>query len=95
MALIDSFTLSQDATFLSKVRMACIKAANTAITAGTNGLVEPARRVIADPAGYASLVAQMIAVSDTTIAAGAPGGLSLTDAQIQNAVNTLLPNLVR
>ncbi len=95
MPLIDSYTLSQDATFQNKVQMACIKAANTVIANNTAALIETARRVIADPVTFALLVAKMIAIGDATVAAGAPTGSALTDNQIQSAVNTFLGNLVR
>jgi len=95
MPLIDSYTLSQDATFVSKVRMACIKAANAVIAANTAAQMDTARRVLADPAEFAATVAGMIAISDTTVAAAAPTGSALTDVQIQTAVNTYLATLVR
>ena len=95
MSLIDSFTLSQDATFISKVRVACIKAANAAIAANTASQLDTARRVLADPDSFATTVSGMITASDATVIAGAPTGSSLTDAQIQAAVNTYLVTLVR
>jgi predicted transcriptional regulator len=94
MALIDSYTLSQDAPFQHKVQMACVKAANSVISA--NGAqTDIARKILDNPTAYAVTVAQMIAISDATVAASAPTGSSLTDNQIQSAVNTFLPNLVR
>jgi hypothetical protein len=94
MPFIDSYTLSQDATFQHKVQMACVKAANAVISAN-GSQTDVARKILDNPTVYAVTVAQMIAISDATVAASAPTGSSLTDNQIQSAVNTFLPNLVR
>lgn len=93
--LIDSYTLSQDPTFLNKVRMACVKAANSVVSGSPTSQVDTARKILDNPATYAVTVAQMIAISDATVAASAPTGSGLTDVQIQAAVNAALPGLVR
>lgn len=94
MAYIDQFTLSQDATFKSKIRIALIRGANTVIANNTAQHIDVARRILRDSATYTDIVALGVQ-SDATVSASAPTGNSLTDAQIQTAVAAFIGNLIQ
>lgn len=94
--LADSYTLANDATFQSKIRTAMVKAAVNVMNSANPTIAQMslATQLITNPGTYVPVVAQMVQ-SDTTVAASAPTGSSLTDAQIQSAVNTYLSILAR
>lgn len=95
MALVDQYTLAADATFKQRVQQAAIKRALAALGATPDsGIRALANRVLDNPDEWASRLAQCIA-TDTAIAAKAPTQASVTDAEIQAAVNGLLANFVR
>lgn len=94
MALIDQFTLSEDQTFKNKIQAAVVRAASTAINNNVGTQIDAARRVLQDIPGSTELVARLVQ-NDSTVAASAPTGGTLTDAQIQSAVNQALQLLVR
>ena len=88
----EQYTLSREATFLGRVQIACVRAANTVISANNAQYIVLARRVLREPDLVAALVAQA-AMSDANVNHSAPTGASLTDAQLQSAVTTFLVNL--
>src|SRR5690242_9436839 len=98
MAYTDQATLAADATFLSRVKVAVVKRAVAALGASpTSDVLALARGILADPTAYTAQVVWSIATDATVAAAaGSPASqASVTDAQIQTAVNSLLALYVR
>jgi hypothetical protein len=95
MALIDQYTASQSVPFQHRVQQAVVTAAAANIN-GTSPVRALAQRILADPVAYGNLVAQgIVTVSPlTTAVASDSTGATVTDAQIQTAVNTLLLSYV-
>lgn len=101
MALIDQYNLSQSATFVNRVRQACINAgyrfADTTV-ANEQRFVVTARHILDDPASYAARVAEAIAQVapiSTKAATELVTPNTITDAEIQTAVDAALLKFVR
>lgn len=96
MALLDQYNLANDATFKQKVEQAILEAAVAVIGQSNppSDRLALAQRVIYDSVAFTSMFVKAL-VTDNTIAAAAPTGAGLTDADIQTAVNTMLPRFVR
>lgn len=91
MALIDQNTLALDATFQARVRVAALKTAVAVMgelesTPNHAGRFNYASRVIQEPATFTGRIAYLT-VTNTTIAASAPTGITATDADIEWVVN--------
>lgn len=92
---VDQYTLSADAGFKQRVEQAVVKAAMTVLDGGADsGRIALAQRVMADPTSFAAIVAKAV-VTDSVVSASAPTGSTLTDAQLQTAVNSVLAKFVR
>lgn len=96
MAFIDQYNLSQDATFQHRVTIAMLSVATGVINQAKpdSGQLAAAQRIVADPNSFSQDVANL-AVLNATVAATAPTGSGLTDAQLLTAVNAALLQLVR
>lgn len=88
--LLDQFNLSADATFVKRVEEAIVTAAIQISGEGSSNRTRLTRKVLANPSGYAALMAVGIA-QDATVAAdaGSPFNQALvTDAHITAAVTS-------
>lgn len=100
MAYPDQYQLAQDPAFQRRVQIALTLAAATAVGNPNSPYLEAARGILGQLAASDEIVpiareVARIAVVNPTVAATAPTGGALTDAQLQNVVNTILPALVR
>ena len=88
---VDQYTLSQDVNFQHRVEIAILEAATAVVNQSTpdSGQLALARRAFDDSQPMSLDVAKAIVI-DPTVAATAPTGTGLTDAQIQSAVNSIL-----
>ena len=95
-AYIDQYTLSQDATFKNKVIIAMLTSAASVLAQATplSGQLAIAQRLVDNPQAFLTSAAGL-AVLNATVAATAPTGTTLTDAQLQTAVGNALLQMVR
>lgn len=96
--LAQDHTLATSPTFISNVEAAVFRRINQAFAAGTLTGDSPnlaaAQAILANPAGYAPLIARSV-VTEAAIIARNGVETNVTDAEIQNAVNAVLPRYVR
>ena len=103
MAYPEQYTLGELAAFQQRVQIALADICGTALVSGTldSGLRAAAQRILDDLQSEAAIapiareVARTVVGQSATVAASAPTGGSLTDAQLKTALNTLLPAMVR
>lgn len=96
--LAQDHTLAVSATFIAAVEAAVFRRINQAFAAGTLVSDSPnlaaAQRILADPAASAALIARSV-VTETAVQARNGVEANVTDAEIQAAVNVVLPRYVR
>jgi hypothetical protein len=102
MAYPEQYTLGETAAFQQRVQVALADIAGNLLVSGTptSGQRAAAQRVIdslAEPEPVCALAREVarVVVVHPTVAASAPTGASLTDAQLRTAVDLLLGALVR
>jgi hypothetical protein len=103
MAYPDQYTLGEDPAFQRRVQVALAEVCGSNLVAGLgdSGLRAAAQRFLDDLKSADAIapavrsVARSLVGQSATVAASAPTGASLTDAQLKTAVTTLLPALVR
>ena len=89
-------TLAQDSQFINLCRAALIKRAfelDDGTDKQTLGTLNLVNGVMSDSAGYAQRMAWLVACGNPTIGAAAP--VLPSQGDVQYAVNTYLPKLVR
>lgn len=96
--LAQDHTLAISATFVNNVEAAILRRVNQLFASGAlvsdSGNLATAQAILANPAGYAALIARSV-VTEAAVAARNGNEASLTDTEIQNAVNAVLGRYVR
>lgn len=91
----DQYTLGEDASFHKRVEQAAITIAIQVLSGGySSGEVSLAEKILADPVNFSKLLSKAV-VTQSAVSATAPTGATLSDAQLQTAVNTILSKFVR
>jgi len=91
MALIDQFTLSQDATFVNRITAAIVERATTTAANNNPSRSTLAAAILQDPTLWGTKIANGVA-SDNAVATAAgspPVQANVTDAQINAAITAL------
>lgn len=97
---LEQYQLGEDPAFQRRVQIALTAAAGAVVAAPPTNKVEPARAALAslDGADAITALARRVARIAATLnpaAASAPTGGALTDAQLLNLVDAILPYLTR
>ncbi len=96
--LAQDHTLATSPTFIAAVEAAVFRRINQAFAAGTLTGDSPnlaaAQRIMADPTTSAALIARSV-VTESAVNARNGVEANVTDTEIQNAVNAVLPRYVR